>query len=134
MHARQGALFIADDHDRVFELSLNPNGKSDVRLSWQVSDDTIVSIKWLSVDWLSDRLYMLLQISDSGSSSGGGFSWQIARSKLNGREFTHVVTDIVQKPFQIEVDPFNGYETYIILVRFSTEFTYTIVTGSSFGE
>lgn len=95
---------MADDHGSVYELSLKPNGKSDVRTSWQVSDDSIVSIKGLSVDWLSDRLYLLLEIADG---SVGG-SWQIARCKLNGRELVHVITDMTHKPFQIEVDPFNG--------------------------
>lgn len=105
VHTRQGTLFIADDHCRVYELSLSSKGRSEVKTSWQVSDDPKVSIKGLSVDWLSDRLYLLLGIAD-GSSSG---SWQIARSKLNGRELTHVVTDMSQRPFQIEVDPFNGF-------------------------
>lgn len=104
VHPRQGALFLADDQSTVYELSLKSSGKSDVRANWQISNDPIVSIKGLTVDWLSDRLYLLLEISD-GSVSG---SWQIARCKLNGRELVHVVTDMTYKPFQIEVDPFNG--------------------------
>lgn len=99
VHARQGILFMADDDGFVYELSLK--FKSDVLNRWHVGKE-IVHVRGLSVDWLFDRLYLLLENAE-------GTSWLISRCKLDGREPTHVVTDIANKPSHFEVDPFNGY-------------------------
>jgi proto-oncogene tyrosine-protein kinase ROS len=98
VHARQGSLFMADDDGYVYELSLK--SKSDVRNRWHVGKE-IVHVVGLSVDWLFDRLYLLIENAE-------GTSWQISRCKLDGRESTYVVTDIAHKPSHFEVDPFNG--------------------------
>lgn len=98
VHARQGTLFMADHNGFVYELSLKP--KSYVLNLWSV-DKEIVHVRGLSVDWLFDRLYLLLENAE-------GTSWLISRCKLDGREPTHVVTDILHRPSHFEVDPFNG--------------------------
>lgn len=90
---------MADDKGFVYELRLKP--QSDELNRWSVDKD-IVHVRGLSVDWLFDRLYLLLENAE-------GTSWFISRCKLDGREPTHVVTDIVSKPSHFEVDPFNGY-------------------------
>lgn len=98
VHARQGTLFITDTDGFIYELSLKP--KSDVRNRWSVGKE-VAHVIGLSVDWLFDRLYLLNENAD-------GTSWQISRCKLDGRESTHIVTDIAYKPSHFEVDPFNG--------------------------
>jgi hypothetical protein len=57
----------------------------------------------LSVDWLFDRLYLLIENAE-------GTRWQISRFELDdGRESTYVVTaDTTHKPSHFIVDPFNG--------------------------
>jgi hypothetical protein len=90
---------MSDDQGFVYELSLKLGFQSSVLLQWDVGRDT--TVQSLSVDWLFDRLYMVLENENVSS-------WQISRSKLDGRELTHLVTDLWQKPFHIEADPFNG--------------------------
>ena len=94
---------MSDDQGFVYELSLKLGFQSNEKTHWSLeafgSDTTVQA---LSVDWLFDRLYMVLENKENVS------MWQIARSKLDGREPTHLVTDLRHKPFHIEVDPFNG--------------------------
>ncbi|KAK4016061.1 hypothetical protein OUZ56_031022 [Daphnia magna] len=104
VHARQGTLFLADDDGYVYELSLKP--KSDIRNRWRVGKE-IVHVIGLSVDWLFDRLYLLIE-NDEGT------SWQISRCKLDGRESAYVVTDLTYKPSHFEVDPFNGFLVWTV--------------------
>lgn len=127
VHARQGTLFMADDDGYVYELSLK--SKSDVRNRWHVGKE-IVHVIGLSVDWLFDRLYLLIENAE-------GTSWQISRCKLDGRESTYVVTDITYKPSHFEVDPFNGYEKiklYFIYFPWNFEhfFLLTVLTTPFF--
>ena len=89
---------MADSDGFIYELSLKP--KSDVQNRWSAGKE-IAHVMGLSVDWLFDRLYLLSEHAD-------GTSWQISRSKLDGRESVPVVTDIIHKPSHFEVDPFNG--------------------------
>lgn len=110
VHARQGALFMADDDGFVYELSLK--SKSDVRSHWRVGQE-IVHVRGLSVDWLFDRLYLLIENAE-------GTSWLISRCKLDGREPTPVVTDISSKPSHFEVDPFNGYVYFLKFLGLSS--------------
>jgi len=100
VHSRQGIFFVSDDQGSVYELSLKLGFQSNEKTQWRFGNDT--TCQALSVDWLFDRLYMVLENKENVS------SWQIARSKLDGRELTHLVTDLRHKPFHIEVDPFNG--------------------------
>ena len=108
IHNNYKYLFVADNQGNITEmmypssyLSLHP--KATVLATWQMPLDVQDhAVKDISVDWLHNCLYLLLE---SVSSFG---KWQIARSKFGGRGFRSVIKDINYKPFHIEVDPFNG--------------------------
>ena len=91
----------------VHELSLK--FKSDVLNSWSIVKDQpgaesteMEHVRALSVDWLFDWLYLLIENSS-------GNRWVISRCKLGSGSPTDVITDITTKPSHFEVDPFNGY-------------------------
>lgn len=92
-------MYVADNKGVVYELSLKPHFKSDEQSQWNVSRDATVQA--LSVDWLFDRLYLVLEMANEST-------WKISRSKLDGRELTHLVTGLYSKPLHIEADPYNG--------------------------
>lgn len=99
VHARQGTVFVADDEGSVHELiGLYPQSEPHNILKFK-SDGFV--IKCLSVDWLFDRFYVLLE-------SVEGLTWQIARSRFDGSGLAKLVAGVSPIPNQIEVDPYNG--------------------------
>lgn len=80
----------------------------------------------LSVDWLNNHLYILVQVQDavSGENVYGFFpigprqftgllfqyqkQWQISRCDLNGSRLTVAIAGLRKQPSHIEVDPYNG--------------------------
>ena len=109
MHSRQGALFVADDAGWIRELSLSSTQSSQIRESWQISNNTGLTIQGLSIDWLFNRLYLLVRVVGRT-----GTTWKIGRCRFDGHRLDYVVTDIIHKPFHVEVDPFNGYVRRIV--------------------
>ena len=104
VHSRRDILFVGGDDGRVRELTLSPTEPSQLGDSWSVRAGD--GIRGLGVDWLFDRLYLLLE---SNRVDHPMSTWQIARCRFGGAQLGYVVTDIPSKPSQIEVDPFNGY-------------------------
>lgn len=101
MNSRQDTLFVAGDDGRVEELSLSATEPSQLRDSWSIESGQ--RVRGLSVDWLFNRLYLLIESGDYPAKS-----WKISRCLFGGRQLADVVTNIPLKPSQIEVDPFNG--------------------------
>lgn len=78
----------------------------------------------LSMDWLNNKLYILIEIEYKVSVGAGwkrncrgltkGFlsqyykMWQISRCDFDGRSLTVVYAGLRDKPAHFEVDPFNG--------------------------
>lgn len=52
------------------------------------------------MDWLNNRLYILGEKQHL---------WQIHRCELDGTRLQVAIAGLRDKPYQIEVDPFNGY-------------------------
>lgn len=112
-------LFVADDQGNITELMypssfLSFQSKATFLVTWELPIEVQDhAIKDISVDWLYNCLYLLLE---SVSSFG---KWQVARSEFGGRGFRSVIKDINYKPFHIEVDPFNGL---VLIAKLCTEF------------
>lgn len=58
----------------------------------------------LTIDWLSDHLYILSEIVHPS----GSIVYQVARCGLNGSNLIVVISGFIMKPYHIEVDPYNG--------------------------
>lgn len=56
----------------------------------------------LSVDWLNNHLYILGEVKQTKI-------WQIARCGLSGEGLMIAVAGLKKKPYNLEVDPYNGY-------------------------
>ena len=101
MNSRQNTLFVAGDDGWVKELSLSATQSSELRDSWSLKNGE--RVRGLSVDWLFNRLYLLIESGDYLATT-----WKVSRCLFGGSQLTDVITDIPLKPSQIEVDPFNG--------------------------
>ena len=91
-------MFVAKDDGIVYELSLKT--RSDLLRQWRADKD-FLHVGGLSVDWLFNNIYLLIQNSTSNM-------WFISRCKLDCRDPFRVVKDLGHKPSHFEVDPFNG--------------------------
>ena len=111
VHYRQSTLFVADDQGNITELSISTL-PAHIQHQWKIPDSINWQIKDLSVDWLYNRLYMILE--NNGTKRSDHTKWQIARCGFDGRQHSVVITEMNHKPLHIEVDPFNGFLVWTI--------------------
>jgi hypothetical protein len=108
---RQSTFFVADDQGNITELSISTL-PAHIQHQWKIPDNINWKIKDHSVDWLYNRLYMILE--NNGTKRSDHAKWQVARCGFDGRQHSVVLTEMNLKPFHIEVDPFDGFLVWTI--------------------
>lgn len=103
IHVAQQLLFVADEAANVFRMRLDPADRQPLLIRRRDSTDNGAPLQ-LSMDWLNDQLYMLIERRLDGQQV-----WHIARCHLNGDGETVVLAGLRHPPTQFEVDPYNGY-------------------------
>lgn len=99
MHVHRELLYISDSSGSVIVTSskglLTPQ-ELPIPASSKPSE--------LTVDWLSDYLYILSEILHPS----GSVVYEVARCTLDGNNLVVVISGFIVKPHHIEIDPYNG--------------------------
>ena len=98
---------MADSERYIRDISLANIPATHERLSWQMPAGQ--TVHQLVVDWLFDRLYLLVERTDVAATSGHDSRWQVARCTFDGRLLDFVLAIGNVRPTHIDVDPYNGY-------------------------
>ncbi|XP_075227577.1 receptor protein-tyrosine kinase sevenless [Lycorma delicatula] len=106
VHVRRDLLFVSDSSGMVWVTSSKEYTPPSSLLgppssNWIPHD--------LSVDWLNNQLYILVQVLHSGTTL-----WQVVRCNLDGYSTTVAVAGLLTKPHHMEVDPYNGYLFWVV--------------------
>lgn len=102
IHVARHLLFVADEAANVYRTRLDGAGDR-LRIRQRDTTDNGAPLQ-LSMDWLNDQLYMLVETHVDGQ-----HWWHIARCDLSGAGETVVLAGLRQPPTHFEVDPYNGY-------------------------
>ena len=109
VHVIKKFLFVSDTSGSVRRISLKDENNKQIRT---IVRDRSRRPSHLSVDWLSDKLYMLEEN-------------KISRCNLDGDYMQSVVTGFKSRPQDMKVDPYNGY-LYWLSVSDSTASLYRV--------
>ncbi|RZF32704.1 hypothetical protein LSTR_LSTR004132, partial [Laodelphax striatellus] len=107
VHVRKQLLFVSDSSGMVWVTSSHEY-REPIQLVSPLSAN--MAPHDLSVDWLNDQLYMLVQVDHQS----GGRMWQVVRCGLDGQGTTVAVAGLLTKPHHMEVDPYNGYLFWVV--------------------
>ncbi|KAJ8952660.1 hypothetical protein NQ318_020975, partial [Aromia moschata] len=102
IHIDKKLIFTSDAGGFVSRMSLEQDSgqhKTDI-LKPQNLDFRPLD---LTVDWLSDQLYILGEVKDQVS------RYIINRCNLDGSGLTVAYAGLSKKPFSVQIDPFSGY-------------------------
>ncbi|RZC34249.1 proto-oncogene tyrosine-protein kinase ROS, partial [Asbolus verrucosus] len=103
IHINKKLLFVSDSGGHIMKMPLSRNNQNNITYILSPMQINVMPLD-LSIDWLNDQLYILGEVRIQHQRM-----WQIARCDLNGRGLTIAVAGLRTKPYNIEVDPYNGY-------------------------
>ncbi|KAL1483200.1 hypothetical protein MTO96_013085 [Rhipicephalus appendiculatus] len=96
MHVSQNVLFVADSSGTIYRVDLSEKFRYSPIMHNASSHPGL-----LSVDWLSQLLYIL----EDG---------QITRCNFTGQDCRTAVSGFDQRPSEMKVDPYNGYLYWVL--------------------
>lgn len=102
IHVKQQLLFVSESSGNVLKMTLSNNTNKNAQAILSASSISFTPLD-LSIDWLNNHLYILGELNHRRSTV-----WQIARCGLDGSDVTVAVAGLRRKPYNIEVDPYNG--------------------------
>lgn len=119
IHIEKQLIFVTEETGFVFRAPLYMEEKPLIITSPE--QNTNVTPKLLSVDWLNDHLYILGEVQHVSDTV-----WQISRCDLDGQKTTIAIAGIHDEPSHIEVDPYNGYLFWVIPKHFPNSGLYRL--------
>ncbi|XP_044258516.1 proto-oncogene tyrosine-protein kinase ROS isoform X1 [Tribolium madens] len=106
IHISKKLIFISDSDGNIIKMPLsrnNTNYKTYNLPHFRINQTNFMPLD-LSIDWLNDQLYILGETKNVNPTK-----WLIARCDLDGGRLTTAVAGLTTQPYNIEVDPYNGY-------------------------
>lgn len=87
-------IYISDTEGSIYQINLTTKTQRILLRKEQLGGLAV----GLSVDWLYNRLYIVLRTRD----------WQIGSCDLMGNDFSLVIGALPDFPQNIQADPYNG--------------------------